>query len=104
MDLMSPAIMLALKVKYVACLKHGPVSVPDQNGKIVAIIPQYKVLWTDMEIADAKPSDLVSFSFYNGYTIISVNLKLGDVVIVDKIGSNTSENKVVENNKEENKE
>jgi len=84
MDL-STDFLRYLNAKYVACTKKQMISnVP--NARISCIIvPQYSIVWTDMEISCAPEDSMVKWYFLNGNTIHYDVMPLNSVVIIEKI-------------------
>jgi hypothetical protein len=71
--------LMNLGAKYVACTKEDVI--PDRD----MFIPQYSVVWTKMDIADAPKDAIVTWFVADGFTIKSARFRLGTVTIIDQI-------------------
>jgi len=74
-----------LNARYVGCTKRQMVSDIAIAGASCIIVPQYSIVWTDMEIGNAPEDAVVKWYFLNGnmvhYDVMPLNL----VTIIEKI-------------------
>ena len=74
-----------LNAKYVGCTKRQMVSDIATAGVSCVVVPQYSIVWTDMEINGAPEDTMVKWYFLNGNTVHYDVMPLSLVVIIEKI-------------------
>ena len=77
MDL-STELFKELDAKYVGCLKERIV------GRNI-ILPQYMIVWTEMNLEGAPKDTIIGWKFLNGKSICSENISQEFVTIIEKI-------------------
>ena len=82
--LSTPGFLKSIGAKYVACLKKTRV-VKNVNTNIIRMIPQYSIVWTDMEIEDAPKEAMIKWYFLDGNSIHYDVMPLDAVIVVEKI-------------------
>lgn len=89
MDL-NTEFLRSIKAKYVACTKERLISnIPSDRAKY-KIIPQYSIVWTDMEIDGAPDNAVIKWYYLDGNTVHFECFALNLVVIVEKIEEDPS--------------
>lgn len=77
MDL-STDILKNLGAKHIGCLKERVI------GHNV-VIPQYTIVWTEMNLEGAPKDTIIGWKFLNGNAVLSANISQEFVTIIEKI-------------------
>jgi len=86
MVLISTEILKSLNAKYVACLKKSKIILDNSIiRRVIQIIPQYTIIWTEMDILGAPMSAQIQWAFLDGNTIHQFIASLDEVSLIEDL-------------------